>query len=384
MSSTRAVAGLSPEQQSVLHTLVNQGNRSGASPSDKLSAVETGLVESRLTNPAGGDGTSVGWRQETASSYPNVNRMNVKQSAARFYNELKSAPPGTPGQRAQDVQRSAYPGRYDQVQGQAQQLLKASSVKPNPKDTKALAKAGIKSGKKESPSGHATPYANPVPGQPQGRSDQGVDYGLPSGSPVVAVGKGKVVSTTRTGAGAGWPGGQGVIYKLTKGPQAGKNIFVFEQFAPTVNPGQKVRKGQVIGKGIGGSIETGYYDVGGNHPLNNTIPGGATYSVASSDGVQTVGSAQFSKQILGKAGAVRITGGNAPTQVVTALHAAGFSPNGQPITQKTKAMSPHQRQMALMSALSRALRSYGGAASVLPGGGSTSTSTPKLTGKPVL
>lgn len=90
-----------------------------------LAAYETALVESGMTNPAGGDGTSVGWRQETSSSYPNVDRMDVGGGARRFFQELKSTPQrGSIGRWAQAVQRSAYPDRYDQREADAAAWVK--------------------------------------------------------------------------------------------------------------------------------------------------------------------------------------------------------------------------------------------------------------------
>lgn len=116
--------GLTKEQRHVAKTLIKVGKRMGASPKDIVTAIATGIVEANLTNPSSGDGTSVGWRQETSSSYPGVNRQNVAQSAKRFYSELKSAGPGSIGERAQAVQRSAYPGRYGEVVGEARGILK--------------------------------------------------------------------------------------------------------------------------------------------------------------------------------------------------------------------------------------------------------------------
>lgn len=114
---------LTAHQKRVAFHIYDVGRRKKASRKDLLSALETGLVEANLGNPHGGDGTSIGWRQETSSSYPNVNRMNVRQSAARFYDELRGAGGGTPGQRAQAVQRSGYPLRYDERAGQAKDVL---------------------------------------------------------------------------------------------------------------------------------------------------------------------------------------------------------------------------------------------------------------------
>lgn len=97
-------------------------------------AYETAKVEANYGNPTGGDGTSRGWRQETASSYPGVNRMDVAGAADRFYAEaLKAYRPGMKsGDLAAMVQRPAaqYRGRYGQASGEAQSLLKASPSSP--------------------------------------------------------------------------------------------------------------------------------------------------------------------------------------------------------------------------------------------------------------
>lgn len=114
---------LTHEQRRVAYHIYDVGRRKHASRRQILAALETGLVESHLTNPHHGDGTSIGWRQETASSYPGVNRLSVRGAAGRFFTEIQGAHGGTPGQMAQAVQRSAFPGRYDAVQGQAKDIL---------------------------------------------------------------------------------------------------------------------------------------------------------------------------------------------------------------------------------------------------------------------
>jgi murein DD-endopeptidase MepM/ murein hydrolase activator NlpD len=118
---------LSPAQRHIAATIVQVGRRKGASRKEIVAALETARVESNFSNPAGGNGTSVGWRQETASSYPNANRRNVRAAARRFFSETAAAGGGkgkTAGQLAQTVQRSAFPGRYDQHRGEALSLYK--------------------------------------------------------------------------------------------------------------------------------------------------------------------------------------------------------------------------------------------------------------------
>jgi hypothetical protein len=89
------------------------------------SAFLTGRTEANFGNPAGGDGTSVGWRQETASSYPGVDRMNRKQSVKRYFNEVDSSYAGERAPAlAQKVQRSAYPSRYAEHGAEGRKLTR--------------------------------------------------------------------------------------------------------------------------------------------------------------------------------------------------------------------------------------------------------------------
>jgi hypothetical protein len=119
---------LSREQQKVLNTIVRVGRRRGAPRKHIKAAIETGLVEANLTNPRGGHGTSVGWRQEINTYGSVARRRNVAGAARRFFQEAKQKDrPGLPsGTLAQAVQRSAYPGRYAQRAGEAGRLLRSS------------------------------------------------------------------------------------------------------------------------------------------------------------------------------------------------------------------------------------------------------------------
>jgi hypothetical protein len=82
-----------------------------------------GLVESGLTNPHHGDRDSAGWRQERARYYKNP--TNIRASVARFYRELAAADRGQPiAQLAQDVQRSGFPSRYAEHEGEAVRLMR--------------------------------------------------------------------------------------------------------------------------------------------------------------------------------------------------------------------------------------------------------------------
>ncbi len=106
-------------------------------------------------------------------------------------------------------------------------------------------------------------YADPfraVSGLSPERIDQGVDY---SGfGPVYAVGDGVVLSTVN----GGWPGGTFITYRLTDGPAQGLVVYVAEDLDPTVQVGETVTAGTVIGQMYGGpdGIETGWADPTGD------------------------------------------------------------------------------------------------------------------------
>jgi hypothetical protein len=106
--------------------------------------------------------------------------------------------------------------------------------------------------------GGGSPYAYPFSkGISIGRTDMGID---PSGPGVIrAIGKARYVGQ----GGSGWPseGGTGVgpVYKLLKGPLQGKRVYTYEGITPAnLQPGQILRKGQVIAKSTGSSFETGF------------------------------------------------------------------------------------------------------------------------------
>lgn len=121
--------GLDTEQSKILQTVLNRGTKRGATIPEKLSAVETGLVESNLRNLSGGDRDSSGWRQERASIYGTGPKgpQNVKASADRYFQEVRAQNQGEPpGELAAQTQRPAeqYRGRYAERSGEAKKLLR--------------------------------------------------------------------------------------------------------------------------------------------------------------------------------------------------------------------------------------------------------------------
>lgn len=118
---------LTPEQRRVLADYKRAIRDTKATRKPAKALVEGGLVESNLRNLSYGDRDSTGSLQQRASSgYKNA--QDPYLAAVDF---LKQAIPikgkyGTAGQLAQAVQRSAYPGRYDQRSAQANALLQGT------------------------------------------------------------------------------------------------------------------------------------------------------------------------------------------------------------------------------------------------------------------
>lgn len=118
------------------------------------------------------------------------------------------------------------------------------------------------------PSGGNGSLVNPIPrGVRPERVDQGVDFA--GNGNILAMGDATIGITN----GGGWPGGPYMSYQLDAG---GKWVYVAENIRPTVRPGQKVKKGDVIAKMFDGGtgIETGWAAPGGGSPLSQTAAAG--------------------------------------------------------------------------------------------------------------
>ncbi len=114
---------LDAEQKRVVKTILNTGRKMGASPKDLVTALITGIQESGLRNLPVAAENSGGWRQEKQEYFPDP--TNVKHAAQRFFKELNErGGNGTLDERAQNVQRSAYPGYYGPHIGEAREILK--------------------------------------------------------------------------------------------------------------------------------------------------------------------------------------------------------------------------------------------------------------------
>ena len=103
------------------------------------------------------------------------------------------------------------------------------------------------------------PYQNPlrqISGLVPERVDMGVDFA--GTGPVYAIGAGVVLQAKACCS--GWPGGGWITYQLTDGPAVGEVVYFAEDVTPSVQVGQQVTPGTVIGHMYGGSsgIETGW------------------------------------------------------------------------------------------------------------------------------
>jgi hypothetical protein len=98
------------------------------SPKETLALFEAGIVESGMRNLAYGDSSSVGWLQLLDIHGSFAQRMDPMFAAMWFVGGLSRLDEddyATPGRLAQAVQRSAFPDRYDQVEGQARALIES-------------------------------------------------------------------------------------------------------------------------------------------------------------------------------------------------------------------------------------------------------------------
>jgi LysM repeat protein len=119
------------------------------------------------------------------------------------------------------------------------------------------------------PAPPAAPSALPMPLQylRGGSVDQGVDYSAPGGTPLYAMGPGKIIRAGMTGFGPNCP-----VLQITGGPLAGKTVYYGHAGANLVAVGATVAAGQqisIVGYGIvgystGPHLEVGFYPPGGN------------------------------------------------------------------------------------------------------------------------
>lgn len=126
--STGTFAGvtLDAEQLANAQIIASRGTKVG--PAGITVAITAAYTESTLHNVPGGDASSVGLFQQQASWGTAAQRTNAPMAADWFYGQLGAiANWGTmaPGDAAQAVERSAYPGRYAPNVPMAQALTAA-------------------------------------------------------------------------------------------------------------------------------------------------------------------------------------------------------------------------------------------------------------------
>lgn len=124
-------SGLDGEQLAFAKQIANVGKQRGMSDEDIQIAIMTGLAESGLRNLNHGDRDSVGlFQQRTSQGWGSVSQiMDPNYSAGKFFDTLRGAKGGTPWQRAQAVQRSAFAdgSNYQAQWGKAQAAFRSLS-----------------------------------------------------------------------------------------------------------------------------------------------------------------------------------------------------------------------------------------------------------------
>lgn len=116
----------SPEQIDVGNTILRVASRMGATPLQIQAAFLAAWTESRMRNLSYGDRDSLGvFQQRPSQGWGSPAQiLNVEYAAGKFFEEARRvSQSGTPGQLAQRVQRSAFPGRYDALSAEPLELL---------------------------------------------------------------------------------------------------------------------------------------------------------------------------------------------------------------------------------------------------------------------
>lgn len=117
---------LTPEQRSVIKRSLNVAKRKGASPRERKALIQTLLVESGARDLPYGDRDSEGALQQRPSQGWGPASESLETDVAQFLQRARTANrgKGSAGQLAQAVQRSAFPGRYDEHSGDANKILR--------------------------------------------------------------------------------------------------------------------------------------------------------------------------------------------------------------------------------------------------------------------
>jgi hypothetical protein len=115
-----------PPDMEVVCTIVEVGERRRVSDRVMLSAMETAIVESGVHNLNYGDRDSLGvFQQRPSQGWGSPAQVtNVAYASKKYFETAEEMDRGQPaGVLAQDVQRSAFPERYAEREGQARELI---------------------------------------------------------------------------------------------------------------------------------------------------------------------------------------------------------------------------------------------------------------------
>lgn len=120
------MAQLAKDQRSVVRRALRVAKRKGASPRETKALVEALGVESNYRDVSHGDRDSSGALQQRPSQGWGSASESLEKDVSQFLERARQANKGggSAGQLAQSVQRSAFPGRYDQRSGEAEGLLR--------------------------------------------------------------------------------------------------------------------------------------------------------------------------------------------------------------------------------------------------------------------
>lgn len=237
---------LNSEQIRNAQTIISVGRGLGASRRDIMIALMAASVESDLINVSHGHLDSIGLFQQRNAWGSRSARMNPRESARMFFQGGRGGQPGlfdnsrrgsmNPGAAAQWVQRSAFPDRYAQRQGIAQQLLGMSggggggTSNTSGRFLRPVADGRI-----------TQRFGDPAPrGVTYARGyKNGMSFAAAHGSAVMASARGKVVAVGSAGA-------YGNRVEIEHG---GKVWTLYAHLSSvSVSPGDVVEAGQVVGR----------------------------------------------------------------------------------------------------------------------------------------
>ncbi|MFK0250205.1 C40 family peptidase [Amycolatopsis azurea] len=126
--AAQGLGALDAEQVRTVQVILSVADQRGLPPRASVIAVSTGIVESKLRNLDHGDRDSLGvFQQRPSQGWGTPAQVtNVVYAAGKFFDGLialrgwESMPPG---QAAQAVQRSGFPGRYAPEEGRAAAIV---------------------------------------------------------------------------------------------------------------------------------------------------------------------------------------------------------------------------------------------------------------------